>query len=193
MPDTTTTDALAAIGEQLSALHYSAPRPTWDALAERMKGRTWTAPRGVTFTTDDRNGAAYVETKHASFWSGETHEDRRSQTNVTIYGTLSRAGKETRGSVDIWHGAHHEDGRPLARAYFRHLTGASVPDGARENVAAAVLADVRGFMGADDNPTWITLGDEAEAVAHAAAVSRHISEAFRAVEQAARAITTGKD
>jgi hypothetical protein len=180
----TTTDQLADVLARLADIEPDEPAPIRAALADRMRGRTFTAPRGAVLTTpaEGEGSPLYVENKHGRIWTEETNTSREGlqQQNLTIYGSLTRGGKTTRGSVDIWHRVNG-DPEHATRAYWHTLTGAAVPDGAREHIAALVLAD----LGAID---WPALAVETERVARAAGIRRHIEEARRRIEDARRAL-----
>jgi hypothetical protein len=178
-----TLDQLAAIAEALAALDVDGPTPIRSTLADVLRARTYTAPRGVTFTTpaDGEGSPIYVENTHGRIYDEATNTSRDglTTTKLTVYGTLTRGERTTRGAVEVWH--HHGRTDDPTRAYWRNLTGAAVPDGARENVAARVLADLEGV-------DWPALAAETDAADRRARISRHISEAARAVGDASRAI-----
>jgi gamma-glutamylcyclotransferase (GGCT)/AIG2-like uncharacterized protein YtfP len=179
-------DPLAAAVELLAEYDRPAPRPEWQRLADELRGRTFELRRGVTLTTpaEGEGAPVYVENQTAHDW--ETKQERRYSTTLTVYGTVRRGDRESRGSVDVT----YSPGRPdmegnETRAYWRSLTGAAVPDGARRDVAAAVLAVVEELM---PPSAWPVLADEADAARRSADVMRYVHEAERAIEQAQRRV-----
>lgn len=176
------TDPLHAAAAMLAEYEQPTPTPEYDRMRDVMRARTFELRRGVTMTTpaEGEGSPVYVENQTGRDW--ETRRDVRTGTTLTIYGTVTRGDRTTRGSVEII----HTPGRPdmqgnETRAYWRSLTGAAVPDGARADVAAAVLAAV---LDALPPSAWPVLADEADAARRSANVRRYVSEAARAIEQA---------
>ena len=175
----TTAEQLAAIAEQLDHLdHLGADTPTRDAIADALRGRTWTLPRGVTFTTRDDEGVIYCEHKTRRGWNDPA--DVRDRVEVTVYGTVTRANGETRGSVDIAHYFNTETADPT-RAFWRGMTGLHVPDGARAAVVDAVRGAVAGML---TEQGWTALADEVEHAKKLANIRGDLGTAVRAIEDA---------
>lgn len=178
-------DPLAAAAAMLTEYDNPTPRPEWQRLADELRGRVFELRRGVTLTlpAEGEGSPVYVESQTGRDW--DTGCEVRTGTTLTIYGTITRGDRSSRGSVEI----HNRPGQPDAagetiRGYWRSLTGAAVPDGARADVAAAVLAAVAELL---PPSAWPVLADEADAARRAADIGRYVSEAVRAIEQAQRA------
>jgi hypothetical protein len=180
-------DPLAGALVMLAEYEHGMPRPEWERLAAELRGRTFELRRGVTFTTpaDGEGSPVYVENETGSDWSGDRRREVRTGTTLTVYGTVTRGNRVSRGSVTIYNRPRNpdNDGETI-RGYWRNLTGCDVPDGARKDVAAAVLALVIELM---PPSAWPVLADEADAARKSADIGRHVSEAVRAIEQAQRA------
>ena len=184
MPDTTS-EALAALATALEGLTVSQPTPMRDALADLLRGRTWKLPRGVEIETDDSTGVFYVENQH------EHNSAEVRQTKISVYATVRRAGKESRGSVDVYY--HH--GGDLERrcgAYWHGLTGAAVPDGARVAVANAILETINTSALAENAGIgWQAFALEIDRAKRAGTVRRHIETAARELYEARRMTAQG--
>jgi hypothetical protein len=183
MSNPSTTEQLAAIAEQLQAVELTETaghvrQRIADALSVRYE-----LPRGTVVARDEyANGTAvlYVETEHDS----RTHELRG--VTVTVYAVVHRGDKRTSGSVEVRWSVHpYVSDDEHVHAYWRTLTGSAMPDGARHLIAAAVLAEVDQVMTPE---LWQILAAETDAAKHRANVSRHISEAVRAIDDARRAL-----
>lgn len=181
----TPSEQLADIAAQLATIELTPATPNRDVLVTVLAGRTFTLPRGTVLALADGPGVLYIENSYGRDWDNGGG-DRRYSTTVTVYGTVTRGDKESRGSVEVRR--HEDDCRGTVRAYWRNLTGASVPDGARALIAERVLSIVRHVI-ADDNVTrWTALADETARAKRAADIGRHISDAIRATDDARRAM-----
>jgi hypothetical protein len=179
MPTTTTAEQLAAIAEQLAAIDLAADTPTRDAIAADIAGRTWTLPRGLTFTAHDR--PVYVETKTSRDW--DTRADVLDRVELTVYGTATRQGYESEGQVVI---AQYFRGDRQLRAYWHNMRGRSLADGARATVTDTVRGAVAGMLTAEG---WQALADETTRAKRASDIRYRIADAISGVDAALSMLT----
>lgn len=184
MPTTTTTEQLAAIAEQLRAVELGETtghvrQRINDALSIRYE-----LPRGTIVARDEyaesSTGVLYVETEHDQ----RTHELRG--LTISVYAIVHRGDKRTSGAVEVrWSVYPYESDGEHVHAYWRTLTGAAIPEGARHLIAAAVLGEVTAVMTPE---LWQILAAETDAAKHRAKVAHHIDDAGRAIDDARRAL-----